>query len=319
MTVPAVQTDAGAGSPVVKPASAPPRRGWWSRHQRGLAPYLFISPFYLLYGAFLLVPIVVAGYLSLTEWAGFGSPVWVGLRNYQDLIGDPVFFSSVLNTVLYVLISVFVVVPTSLLIATALNMRGLKGRDLFRLVYFTPVVLSPIVVTLVFSLFFDRDFGVLNAILRSTLGVGGIDWLGDPWWARAVVGFLIIWRWTGYLTIFFLAGLQNIPREFYEAAQVDGAGAFRQFWNVTLPLLRPVTAFVAVTVMVGSAQIFDEPYLLTRGGPGDATRSVAMFIYQAAFMRQQLGYAAAAGVLLFAAVFVIGRLANGLLGIGRDQ
>ncbi|WP_202880653.1 carbohydrate ABC transporter permease [Kribbella amoyensis] len=273
----------------------------------------------MLYGLFLIVPVFVALYLSLTAWAGFGSPIWVGLRNYQDLIGDAVFFSSVMNTVLYVLISVFVVVPAALLLATALNARGLRGRDLFRLVYFTPVVLSPIVITLVFSLFFDREFGVLNAVLRATFGFGGVDWLGDPWWARVVVAFLIVWRWTGYLTIFFLAGLQNIPRELYEAASLDGAGPVRQFCNVTLPMLRPVTAFVAVTVMVGSAQIFDEPYLLTRGGPGDATISVAMFIYREAFMRQQLGYAAAAGVLMFVGVFAIGRLANAVLGIGRDR
>lgn len=150
-------------------------------------------------------------------------------------------------------------------------------------------------------------------------GFGGIDWLGSPGWARVTVVILVLWRWTGYLTIFFLAGLQNVPRELYEAAAIDGAGPVGRFRNVTVPCLRPVTAFVAVTVLVSTAQIFEEPFLLTQGGPGESTLSVAMFIFRAGFQRQQLGYAAAAGVLLFVAVFVLGRLAMHLLGVGRDD
>ena len=284
-----------------------------------MAPYLFISPFFLLYGAFMIVPIGAALYLSCTTWAGFGDPVWVGLDNYKRLLGDDVLFASVKNTLVYVFVSIGIVVPLALLVATALNARGLRGRDMFRLIYFLPVVLSPIVITLVFSLAFDRQFGVINGVLRSVFGVGQIDWLGDPLLAKLVVAFLVIWRWTGYLTIFFLAGLQNIPRELYEAASIDGAGATSQFRNVTLPMLRPVTVFVAVTVMVGSAQIFDEPYLLTRGGPENATISVAMFIYRAAFQYQELGYAAAAGVLMFFAVFALGRVMTAVLGVGRES
>jgi ABC-type sugar transport system permease subunit len=286
---------------------------------RAAAPYFFISPFYFLYAAFMVVPIGAALYLSCTTWAGFGDPIWVGLENYRTLLDDDVFLASVKNTVIYVLISVGMVVPLALVIATALNVRGVRGRDLFRLIYFLPVVLSPIVITLVFGLAFDRQFGVINGVLHSVFGIAEIDWLGEPMLAKVVVAFLVIWRWTGFLTIFFLAGLQNIPRELYEAAAIDGAKALSQFRHVTLPMLRPVTVFVAVTVMVGSAQIFDEPYLLTRGGPGDATISVAMFIYREAFQRQSLGYAAAAGVLLFVAVFAVGRIITGVLGVGRER
>ncbi|MFC4006235.1 carbohydrate ABC transporter permease [Nonomuraea purpurea] len=283
------------------------------------APYLFISPFYLLYALFLVVPIGIGGYLSLTEWAGLGTPLWVGLDNYAKLFGDESFLRAVVNTVLYVLFAVCVVVPAALLIATALNARGLRGRDLFRLTFFVPVVLSPIVIALVFTLIYDREFGLLNAALRGLFGWGGIDWLGEPSWAKVSVMFLVLWRWTGYLTIFFLAGLKNIPREFYEAAAIDGAGRLRTFSNVTVPMLRPVTAFVAVTVMVGTAQILEEPMLLTRGGPSEATLSVAMFIYREAFTRQQLGYAAAAGVVMFVIVFAIGRTANAVFGVGRER
>jgi ABC-type sugar transport system permease subunit len=210
-------------------------------------------------------------------------------------------------------------VPAALFIAQALNARGLRGRDLLRLTYFTPIVLSPVIIALIFTLFYDREFGLLNAALRGLFGAGGVDWLGDPNWAKVSVMLLVLWRWTGYLTIFFLAGLQGVPRELYEAARIDGAGPVRTFFNVTLPMLRPVTAFVAVTVMVGTAQIMEEPFLLTRGGPGEATLSVALFIYREAFMRQDLGYAAAAGVVMFVIVFAIGRTANALFGVGRQR
>ncbi|GAB2604708.1 sugar ABC transporter permease [Streptomyces capparidis] len=300
-------------------STRPAEPSWWSRHQRKLAPYVFISPFYVLYGLFLLVPILIGLYLSCTEWAGLGTPRWVGLRNYRDLLTDHSFWTSVGNTAVYVVFTLCVVVPAALLIAQALNARGLRGRDLFRMAYFMPVVISPIVITLVFGLIFDREFGLINATLRAVFGFGGIDWLGEPAWARVTVVILVLWRWTGYLTIFFLAGLQNVPRELYEAAAIDGAGPVRRFLDVTLPALRPVTAFVAVTVLVNTAQIFDEPFLLTQGGPGESTLSVTMFIFRAGFQRQQLGYAAAAGVLLFVAVFVLGQLAIRALGVGRSS
>ncbi len=294
-------------------------RSWCDRHQRDAAPYVFISPFFLLYGLFLLVPILIGLYLSCTESAGLGTPHWVGLRNYGDLLTDGSFWTSIGNTAIYMVFTLCVVVPVALLIAQALNARGLRGRDLFRLTYFMPVVLSPIVISLVFGLIFDNQYGLMNGILQSLFGFGGVDWLTDPGWAKVVVVLLVLWRWTGYLTIFFLAGLQNVPRELYEAAEIDGAGPARRFISVTLPALRPVTAFVAVTVLVNTAQIFDEPFLLTQGGPGESTLSVAMFIYRAGFQRQELGYAATAGVVLFLGVFALGQIANRLLGVGRDR
>jgi arabinooligosaccharide transport system permease protein len=310
------QADTGRGTVKGRPR-APLHRGGASWRQR-LAPYVFISPFYILFAVFLLVPILVGVYLSFTEWAGLGSPEVVGLANYTRLFGDPQFYLSLLNTLFFVLVSMVIVVPLALLIAQALNTRGLRGRDMFRVVYFTPIVLSPIIIVLIFQLFFDRNFGLLNAVLRAVFGLGGIDWLGSAWWARISVAILVVWRWTGYLVIFFLAGLQGVPRELHEAAQIDGAGPVKRFLNVTLPSLRPVTAFVLVTSLVGSAQIFEEPYLLTQGGPNFATLTIGIFIYRAAFQRQEIGYAAAAGVVLFAIVFVIGQVANRLLGVGRS-
>lgn len=283
------------------------------------APYWFISPFYVLYVLFMVIPIGIGLYLSFTDWAGLGSPGWVGLKNYTGLLTDSSFLTSLGNTAIYTLFVLIVVLPLSLLISTALNAKGLKLRDFFRTLYFVPVVLSPIIVTLVFGLIFEGKYGLLNSTINSLFGVPGIDWLTDEWWAKVVVVVLVGWRWTGYLTMFFLAGLQAIPEEQYEAAEIDGAGVIRRFFSVTLPNLHPVTAFLFVTMLVATAQIFEEPFLLTNGGPGEATLSVSMFIYRAAFQRQQLGYAAAAGVVMFVLVFGLGRIFNRVLGIGRSN
>lgn len=297
------------------PPSKPRRSG--SRHQ--LAPYAFISPFFIIYGLFMVVPIGAAVYLSFTSWAGLGSPQWVGFDNYTRLFDDPNFIAATVNTVFYVAVALLIVVPLSLVLATTLNARGVRFRDLFRLIYFLPIVLSPIVIALVFSLAFDRQFGAVNAILHAIFGAGPIDWLGEPTLAKGVIALLIVWRWTGYLTIFFLAGLQGIDRSLYEAASIDGARSFAQFRHVTLPMLKPITLFVGITVFIGAAQIFDEPYLLTQGGPGQATVSVAQYIYRSAFKEQQLGYAAAAGVVLFIAVFTISKVVSSVAGIGKES
>lgn len=283
----------------------------------GNAPYLFIAPFYLLYVLFMVVPVLAALYLSLTEWVGLGTPTMIGLRNYADLALDTSFRGALGNTSIYVLVSLLIVVPSALLIAQALNSRGLRGRDLFRVAFFVPMVLSPIVIALVFGMLLDRDYGIVNSLLFALFGSPPLDWVTDPTLAKVTISFVILWRWVGYLTIFFLAALQNVPSELYEAAELDGAGAFRRFTTVTLPAIQPVTAFVLVIAFIGSAQIFDEVYLITRGGPGEATLSVSMFIYRAAFERQQFGYAAAAGVVLFVIVFAVSQLLNRALKIGR--
>jgi multiple sugar transport system permease protein len=293
-----------------------PRGG---RIRGGAAPYLFIAPFYLLYGLFMIIPVGAAIVLSLTEWVGLGAPNWIGLQNYADLFRDTSFGNALGNSAIYTAIAVLIVVPVSLLVAQALNARNLRLRDLFRVAYFVPMVLSPIVIALIYSLIFDRDYGLLNASLTALFGLPNTDWLGDPTLAKGAIGFVLLWRTVGYLTIFFLAALQNVPGELYEAAALDGAGPVRSFFTVTIPSIRPVTAFVIVTSFISAAQLFDEPYLLTKGGPGEATLSVAMFIYRAAFERQQFGYAAAAGVVLFAIVFIVSQGLNRLLGIGRDS
>ncbi len=302
----------GAGKSRTLPAGRTRQHGRW-------VPYLFVSPFYILYVLFLLGPTVYALWLSLHEWAGIGPSTWVGLGNYTRLFRDSSFHGAVTNTLWYVGASVLIVTPLALVIATALNTRGLRGRDMFRVAYFLPMVLSPVVVSLVFTIIFDQNFGLLNAVLRGLIGIKPVNWLGAPNWAKVAIILVLIWRWTGYLVIYFLAGLQSVPRDLYEAADIDGAGTLKKFRNVTIPMLKPVTAFVAITVFIGAAQIFEEPFILTQGGPGESTMSVAYFIYRAAFEREDFGYAAAAGFLLFIVVFVLTRVLAHFFGIGRED
>ena len=175
-----------------------------------------------------------------------------------------------------------------------------------------------IMISILFLIIFDERFGLMNGML-SFIQIAPINWLGDPDWAKITIALIIVWRWTGYLMIFFLAGLQGIPRDLYEAAKVDGAGTLAQFFYITLPLLRPVTAFIAIVVLIGSAQIFEEPFILTQGGPGDATLSTAMFIYQEGLFSLRLGYASAASVVLFVVILTLTLLMTRFFGVGRDH
>ena len=282
-------------------------------------PYAFLSPFLILYAVFLLIPTVIALWISLHSWTGIGPMRWVGLQNYLRLFTDTSFQTAALNTLWYVAASILIIVPLSLLIATGLASKGLRARDLFRVAYFIPFVLSPVVVALVFTILFDSNAGLVNALLNSVFGIGPVNWLGDSVWAKVTVIILMVWRYTGYLVIYFLAGLQSIPTELYEAADIDGAGVLSKFRHITIPMLSPVTAFVAITSFVGAAQIFEEPFILTQGGPGESTLSIAYFIYRAAFTREQLGYAAAASFVLFIVLFICTRLARQFFGIGRED
>jgi multiple sugar transport system permease protein/lactose/L-arabinose transport system permease protein len=312
-------TSLAAPADAERPARPPRRERPAARGQLQLAPYVFIAPFYVLYGLFMIVPIITGAYLSMTEWVGLGTPEFVGLDNYADLFRDTSFHIALGNSLVFILVAVFVIVPCALLIAQGLNARGLRARELFRVTFFLPMVISPIVIGLLFSLLLDREYGLVNAALRALFGTGNVDWLGDPTMAKVSVSVVMLWKWVGYLTIFFLAALQSVPRELYESAEIDGAGMVRKFTTVTLPSIQPVTAFLVVTSFIGAAQLFDEVYLITQGGPGEETLTVAMFVYRAAFERQQFGYAAAAGLVLFVIVFGVSQILNRLLSIGRTS
>ncbi len=291
---------------------------WWERHQRRLSPYIFITPFYLLFVIFFLGPGLFALYLSFQSWNGIDEITSVGFSNFIELTKDPAFLKALVNTAAYSGASLFIISPLSLILALALNATFVHLKDLFRTIYFTPIVTSSIAISLVFMVLYNQRSGLLNQAL-GVLGVEPINWLGSQQWSKLAVLGLVTWRWAGFNAIYFLAGLQTIPDTLYEAAMVDGANRWDTFWHITLPMLRPVVLFVAVIVLIGSAQIFEEPYMLTHGGPVDSSLSIANHLYRVGMNYLRLGYASSIGFSLFAIIFIFSWLQMRLFGIFRED
>ena len=292
------------------------RSGGFQQHK--LAPYAFISPFYILFGFFFLAPSLLALVLSLFRWDGINDPRFVLARNYGRLVSDKVFAQVAANTAIYAIASLLIVLPLALVLAVLLNAKSLRFSNLWRALYFTPVVTSTVAITLVFQILYSRDTGLLNAPLIY-LGLEPIYWLGDRSWAKVAIIILITWRSTGLLTIYFLAGLQSIPEELYEAASIDGASMLQKFFRITIPMLRPIILFVSIIVLLSSIQIFDEPQILTGGGPANATMSVVQYLYERGYTRLRLGFASAVGTVLFATVFILSLLQLQWYGVFRKE
>jgi ABC-type sugar transport system permease subunit len=299
----------------ITPPAAAPRAARPARTNP--MPYVFISPFFILFTIFFLGPSLFAFGLSFFKWNAISTPRWAGLTNYVHLIEDPVAHQAIRNTAVYMLASLFLVIPLALLLAVVLNSPRLKLQTLWRAMFFSPIVTSSVAITLVFVLLYSRDYGILNFLL-SGIGVQPVSWLDDPRWAKPAIIGLIIWRWTGYSTIYFLAGLQGISQEFYEAAQLDGANRVQQFFRITIPLLRPIILYVSVITMIGSAQIFDETFILTRGGPANSTVSIAYYLYTRGLQQLELGYAATIGVLMFVVIFILSLIQFRAFGAFRE-
>jgi len=300
-------------------------RGREARHgggfqQHKLAPYAFISPFYVLFAFFFLAPSLIALVLSLFRWDGINDPRFVLARNYGRLLSDKVFAQAATNTAIYAIASLLIVLPLALVLAVLLNAKSLRFSSVWRAMYFTPVVTSTVAVTLVFQIVYNRDTGLLNAPLIY-LGMEPIYWLGDRSWIKVAIIILIAWRSTGLLTIYFLAGLQSIPEELYEAASIDGASMLQKFFRITIPMLRPIILFVSIIVLLGSIQIFDEIHILTNGtgGPANASMSVVQYLYERGYTRSRLGFASAVGRVLFATVFILSMLPLQSYGVFRKD
>lgn len=279
-----------------------------SIRQRQLAPYIFISPFFILFAIFFLFPTVFALILGFFNWRGLGQPEWFALRNYERLFRDQIFWQSVQNTIFYSGFSLFIIVPLALLQAMALNAKALRFKTLWRILYFAPIVTSTVAVAIVFRIIYNKEFGLLNNIIIA-LGGTPVDWLGNAAVNKWAVMGVVVWRWTGLLAVYFLAGLQSIPQELHEAAAIDGANAFRRFLHVTLPSLRPVILFVSVIVLIGSMQIFDDPQVLFGGGgPANSGLSIVQYLYTRGINDLLFGYASAVGLFLFVTIFVLSLL-----------
>ena len=271
--------------------------------KRTRAAWLFLAPAILLILVFFVVPVGAGLLLSLTDFDIYavGSPGvarFVGMDNYLRLLRDGTFWTAVSNTLKFVLIGGPLSVAVSLAAALLLNAKLVRMRSFFRTLYFAPVVTTLVSVAIVWRYLYHPKYGLLNYLL-GFVGVDPIDWLGDPQWAMPAIILLAVWKNFGYNMLIFVAGLQTIPENLYEAAAIDGAGAVRRFRHITVPGLGPTFLFVSVTTMIGFFQLFAEPYVMTQGGPLGATRSLVLFMYEEGFRWWRMGMAAAvAGVLL---------------------
>ncbi len=237
--------------------------------KRKWVPYIFLSPYLLFYLVLGLIPIIFSFYVSLTSWDGISGKTFVGLANYKYLFNpDSYFFQSIGNTLFFILLTLPLQIVFGLALASLLYSRFVKWKAFFQLINFLPYIVTPVAVGLMFNLLFDWQAGFVNKVLiHFGLIDEGIYWLGDPVYARMVIVLMLFWKGFGYTMIFFLAGLANIPKDLNEAAQVDGASGFRNFWSITLPLLKPVMTFIVITGIIGGFQLLEEPMLLL-GGSG---------------------------------------------------
>lgn len=273
------------------------------------APYLLIAPTVLLLLLFSITPLFVAVIMSFTNMdlagiANYANVEWIGMTNYLEIFKDEVFLQALSNTVIYVVIGVPLVITLSLSIAIAINFGKGKIFEWFRVVFYMPSITNVVAVAVVWGFLFNPQYGLFNFILN-TVGLPDVPWLQDPFIAKLSLILLALWRAVGINMIIFLAALQGIPRTYYEAAALDGANTFQQMFKITIPLLRYAIFFVTVTTLIGWIQFFEEPFIMTEGGPLNSTTSLALFIYQNGFQLSNFGYAAAGSVVLFILIITV--------------
>ncbi|HTX99563.1 MAG TPA: sugar ABC transporter permease [Bacteroidota bacterium] len=274
------------------------------RKGAGLAAVWFLSPTMIVFSVFVLFPVVFSFYLSFQEWNMFGGKrVFIGLTNYAAILRSTEFWDVLKNTVVYTVGTVPLNMALSLVIAFFLN-KKLAGRKLLRTAFFTPVIMSSVAAAVIWRWVYEPNFGLANYLL-GVFHIPAVNWLNDPTAAMFALIVMGVWKSFGFNMVLFSAGLQGIPKHYYEAAEIDGAGRWRRFWNITIPLLSPTTFFVLVMTVIGSFQVFDTVYVLTSGGPLGSTKVLVFYLYEHAFKYFDMGYASAVAYLLFAIVFIL--------------
>jgi len=301
MTAPAlVRRNVAGGS-----ASVAPRHGW----RQDLIGWSFALPFVILFGVFLALPILAAFLFSFTSFGlrditnPIGASV-VGVDNYARLLNDPKFWKSLGNTAYFVVVGVPLTLALGLVIANALSRGITRFRTAFRVGYYLPVITSIVAIAVVWRFLLNPDFGLINLLLAK-VGITGPNWLANSALAMPSIIAMAVWRNVGFAMVVFVAGMQAIPSMLYEAAAIDGAGRWQSFRYVTLPMLRPTILFMLVITTIGYLQLFEEPFVMTAGGPLDATLSVTMYMYQQGFQFFHQGYASAIAYVLFVIVAIV--------------
>lgn len=312
MTVAPERTRAGRGAgPVLPPAGRPPWRerlgGWDTRY----TPYLIIAPFFVVFGVFGLYPLLYTAWVSLHDWQLIdGNQGFTGLANYAELLADANFWNALANTISLFVLSTVPQLFAALGLAALLD-RGLRGRAFWRAGVLLPNVISVAAVALVFAQLFGRDFGIVNHLL-GLVGVDPVDWRAETWASHLAISSMVVWRWTGYNALIFLAAMQSVPKDVYESALLDGASRWRVFRSITVPSIRPTILFTVIVSTIGGMQLFVEPQLFDPGGTATGTggddrqfQTLVMYLYEKGFRLFDAGYSSAIAWVLFLLVLVV--------------
>lgn len=273
------------------------------RREQAIVAYLFLLPDVLGLLVFVIGPMLLAFAVSFSDWRLVGAPEFTALRNYEIILKDPKFGASLGRSILYTVGFVPVVYTLSLGLAVLLTRRG-RGNTFFRTIYFMPVAMSMVIAGVIWRFMFDAGNGIINESLGA-VGLPTFQWTGNVQSAMVSVLIVAVWKSVGYFMIILLAGIQDIPSDYIEAASIDGASRWQTFRYIIMPLLRPTSFFVIVILSIGALQSFDQIYVMTRGGPAQATYTLVMYIYEKAFREWNFGYAGAMAVVLFAIIFVL--------------
>ncbi|KJR67967.1 ABC transporter permease [Bacillus velezensis] len=284
-------------------------------------PYLFLAPA-LIFLLFVYIPIIENVFFSLFEWSSFQpEKTFIGLKNYIDLFHDPVFFTALRNNVLYAVISLICQVGGGLLLAAVLEDKLLrKWSPFFRTVFFLPVVISMTVIALLFDFIYNPEIGLLNQLLEAV----GLDeltraWLGDENTAMLSVIFVSQWQSVGYIAMLYIVSIQSIPAELYESAQLDGAGKIQQFFHITVPQTKEMSFVAVVMTLTGAFTVFNEPYILTGGGPGNASEVLSTFLYKSAFTKDMMGYASAIATVVLLLTLALSLIQMKFFKTGKEE
>jgi ABC-type sugar transport system permease subunit len=274
------------------------------RIRKNLIAYVFLAPAFILMAVFLAYPLVESMLLSLYQWNGISPREYVGLRNFQDLLEDEVFFLALRNNVIFSVFTTLGTVVLGFLLALAIE-RRVKGWRYFKVVYFLPVMMSTTIVGLLWGRLLDPTFGPINSLLRA---VGWADppmWLAEPGWAMAAIIIVSIWQYAGFPMIIYLAAIEGIPQEIHEAATLDGVNWWQRALMIILPMVKNVTFTIVILQLIFSFKVFDIVYTMTLGGPGEATNVLGIYLYRTAFKFTQFGYGSAIAVMMFIIVFIL--------------
>lgn len=296
------------------------RQRMW-RLQARASPYLFVLPFVILFAVFMLYPMGRSIILSFYRSAGPRAQRFVGLDNFRFLLKDPLFWLAVLNTVLFTVVFLIIQIPAALGLAMLLNSKRIRGRNFFRFAFFSSYLVGQVFAAVIFSLLLAPRQGLVNRVIGTIAPAGTeINWLGHPFLAMPAVILAALWLSIGYAMIYFLAALQGVDQELYEAAVVDGAGAWSRFWNITLPGIRPVLMLMILVGIIGGLQLFELSYVLFQGpGPSGAGLTIVMYLFQQGFEQGDIGYASAVGWVLVLLISGVAILHLRLTGVARED